>query len=116
MTGSGGDQSDLTIPPFGFGTAARVLFGAGRAAELPALVANWGGRALVVTGAKPERHNHLIRELPMPAEIFPVTGEPTVQTAREAADRARARRRRPGHRDRWRQRAGPRQGRGDAAG
>ena len=76
---------------FEFATAARVLFGPGRAAELPALVDGLGSRALVCTGARPERHEGLIQSLPMPFDVFTVTGEPTVQTARAAVEVGRAR-------------------------
>jgi len=84
------DTSAPAIPPFEFGTAGRVLFGAGRLVELPARVANWGTSALVVTGASPHRHAGLIGELPMRSELFAVTAEPTVETARAAVEVARA--------------------------
>ncbi|MET0966979.1 MAG: iron-containing alcohol dehydrogenase [Nakamurella sp.] len=88
MSRSTGPQA--SIAPFEFGTAGRVIFGAGRSAELPGRVATWGGSALVVTGANPDRHAGLVSELPMRAELFAVTAEPTVDTAREAIAAARA--------------------------
>jgi alcohol dehydrogenase class IV len=77
-------------PSFGFATATRVLFGAGRAAELPGLVAGAGTRPFVCTGAHPERQAELIDRLPAPHRIHPVAGEPTVDEARDAVAAARA--------------------------
>ena len=74
---------------FEFATAGRVLFGAGRSAELPALLAGYGSRVLVCTGASPDRHAGLLAGLGLPAAVFPVTGEPTVDLARAAAGAAR---------------------------
>ena len=70
---------------FEFATAGRVLFGAGRSAELPALLASCGSRVLVCTGASPYRHADLLAGLHLPAVMFPVAGEPTVDLARAAA-------------------------------
>ena len=75
---------------FDFGTANRIVFGAGRSAELPAIVRGWGGKALVCTGSRPERHGELIAALPMRSEIFRVLGEPTVEMARSAVQAARS--------------------------
>jgi len=69
---------------FEFTTAGRVLVGAGRSADLPALMAASGTRALVCTGASPDRHAELLAGLRMPAVVFPVTGEPTVDLVRTA--------------------------------
>ena len=63
---------------FEFATAGRILFGAGRSAELPGLLASHGSRALVCTGASPYRHADLLAGLGLPAVVFPVAGEPTV--------------------------------------
>ena len=62
---------------FEFATAARIIFGAGRARELPAIVA--GRRTLLVTGR---------RGSPMAldaAHHVRVAGEPTIEDARRAA-------------------------------
>lgn len=75
--------------PFEFATAGRVIVGAGRAAELPATLAGLGSRALVCTGSRPARHAGLIDGLGVPAAVFPVTGEPTVDVARSATGAAR---------------------------
>src|SRR6478735_6353186 len=79
----------MTGPSFEFATAARVVFGAGRARELPAMVDGWGERAVVLTGSKPGRHRELIEALPMEVAIVPVRGEPTVEVARAAVAAAR---------------------------
>ncbi|WP_420124698.1 iron-containing alcohol dehydrogenase [Nakamurella sp.] len=75
--------------PFEFATAGRVVFGAGRATELPALVGGWGERAVVLTGSRPDRHASLITALPMDVAVVPVSGEPTVDAARAAVAAAR---------------------------
>ena len=80
----------MTAASFGFGTANRIVFGTGRSAELPELIRGWGGKALVCTGSRPDRHRDLIAALPMPSEIFRVVGEPTVTMARSAVEAARS--------------------------
>ena len=74
---------------FEFATAGRIIVGAGRAAELPGLLAGLGSRALVCTGANPARQGELLDRLGMPAAVFPVAGEPTVELARAASEAAR---------------------------
>ena len=74
---------------FEFATAGRVLFGAGRSAELPGLLAGYGSRVLVCTGASPYRHADLLAALSLPTVVFPVAGEPTVDLARAAVAAAR---------------------------
>ena len=74
------------MPRFEFATAARIVFGPGTAASsLSAAAKSLGRRALLVTGSQPGRWSHLIDA----AAIFSVTGEPTVETAREGAALAR---------------------------
>ena len=74
---------------FEFATAGRVLAGAGRSAELPALLAGYGTRPLICTGTSPDRHAELLAGLGLPAALFPVAGEPTVDLARAAVAAAR---------------------------
>lgn len=77
------------MPPFDFVTAARILYGPGKRAAVPALVR---GRALVVLGqsaAAVQRAEPLLRPLREYA-TFSVAGEPTLQTARDGVARARA--------------------------
>jgi alcohol dehydrogenase class IV len=77
-------------PAFGFGTAGRVIFGSGRAAELGTLISDWGSRALICTGSRPQAHQALLASVPIPTEVFTVIGEPTVEMARAAVVAARA--------------------------
>jgi len=79
----------VTSPDFEFATTARVVFGPGRSADLPALVNGWGERVVVVTGSRPDRHRALIEALPMAVAVVPVGGEPTVDMARAATQTAR---------------------------
>ncbi len=74
---------------FEFVTAGRVLVGAGRAAELPGVVAGLGSRALVCTGKDPARHAGLLSGLGVPTAVFPVAAEPTVDLARAGVAAAR---------------------------
>jgi len=68
--------------PFEFATAGRVMIGAGRAEELPGVLATLGSRALVCTGAHPDRHADLLETLGLPYAVSTVDGEPTVELAR----------------------------------
>ena len=74
---------------FEFATAGRIMAGPGRAADLPGVVVALGSRALVCTGAKPERHAELLASLGSAAAVFPVAAEPTVELARAAVAAAR---------------------------
>jgi alcohol dehydrogenase class IV len=74
---------------FEFATAGRILAGAGRAAELPGVVAGLGSRVLVCTGADPARHAGLLAGLGLPAVVFAVAAEPTLDLARAGAAAAR---------------------------
>src|SRR5499427_5473009 len=65
------------------------MAGAGRAAELPGVLAGLGSRVLVCTGADPARHDALLAGLELPAAVFPVAGEPTVDLSRAGAAAAR---------------------------
>ena len=65
------------------------MAGAGRAAELPGVLAGLGSRVLVCTGANPDRHAGLLAGLPQPAAVFPVPGEPTAELARAGVAGAR---------------------------
>jgi alcohol dehydrogenase class IV len=74
---------------FEFATAGRILAGAGRAADLPGVLAGLGSRVLVCTGADPARHAGLLAGLGMPAAVFTVPGEPTIELARAGIAAAR---------------------------
>ena len=79
------------MPPteFEFASAGRIVFGAGRAVELASFAGRLGSRALVCTGAEPDRHVGLLEGLKVPFTTFPVHGEPTVELARAAVGVAR---------------------------
>ena len=79
----------MTAAAFEFATAGRIMAGAGRAAELPGVLAGLGSRVLVCTGANPARHASLLAGLGLPAVVFPVAGEPTVELARAGVAAAR---------------------------
>jgi alcohol dehydrogenase class IV len=79
----------MTAAAFEFATADRIVAGAGRAAELPGVLAGLGSRVLVCTGANPARHENLLAGVGLPAVVFPVAGEPTTELARTGAAAAR---------------------------
>ncbi len=72
---------DLAVP-------RRVLFGPGRADELPVLVPTLGSRVLLCTGRDPSRHRHLLGRVD-PVAVVTVPHEPTVDQVREATGQAR---------------------------
>jgi len=72
---------------FAFATATRIRFGEGAADEAAPAARSMGRRALVVTGASPDRAAHLISALD--AVPFSVSGEPTIAAIRAGVDRAR---------------------------
>lgn len=74
---------------FEIAAPGRILFGAGRTAEVPALVEAMGvRRPLVVCGRSTERASGLARAL-RDAPIFPVPGEPSIDDARRGVARCR---------------------------
>jgi len=79
----------MTPAGFEFATAGRIVAGAGRAAELPGVLAGLGSRVLICTGASSARHAGLLASLALPAAVFPVAAEPTVAMARAAVAAAR---------------------------
>jgi alcohol dehydrogenase class IV len=79
----------VTAVAFEFATASRIVFGAGRVAELPAIVSGLGSRVLVCTGGSPGRHDRLLAGLGAAAGVFAVRGEPTVELARAGVASAR---------------------------
>ena len=77
---------------FEFATATRILFGPGAVAEVPPAAAALGRRALLVTGSDVERSAPLRERLSasgIATVPVAVAGEPTVDTARAGAQRAR---------------------------
>jgi alcohol dehydrogenase class IV len=79
----------VAVTKFEFATAGRIMVGAGQAAELPAVLAGLGSRVLVCTGANPARHAGLLAGPGLPALMFQVAAEPTVELARAAVQAAR---------------------------
>ena len=79
----------MTASVFEFATAGKILAGAGRAVELPGVLAGLGSRVLVCTGADPARHGGLLAGLGRPAVVFAVGAEPTVELARAGVAAAR---------------------------
>ena len=77
------------IADFAFATASQVLFGAGRAARLPEVVAPYGDRIFLCTGRDPDRHAGLLGGLE-PAGRYAVGGEPTIGDVQTALAAARA--------------------------
>jgi alcohol dehydrogenase class IV len=77
------------VTGFEFATAPRIVVGAGRAGELPGLLAGLGSRVLVCTGANPARHAGLLDDVTLPTAVFPVAGEPTIELARAGTAAAR---------------------------
>jgi alcohol dehydrogenase class IV len=79
-------------PSFDLAAPGRIVFGAGRLAELPAIVAGLAGadaRVLVCTGGSPGRHRAVLDALAETLSggadalaTFPVRGEPDVDVAR----------------------------------
>jgi alcohol dehydrogenase class IV len=74
---------------FEFATARRIIFGADHATELGTLTAGLGARALVCTGAHPERYAEVLDRIELPTTVYRVTDEPTVDMARAAIESAR---------------------------
>src|SRR3990172_195790 len=77
---------------FEFATATRVIFGNGSFSKLGDLVAEMGKRVLLVGGATMERiqpAKELITGRGLPALIYQVPGEPTLELIRVGVDLAR---------------------------
>ena len=75
------------MPSFEFATAARILFGEGTLRQVPAAAASLGRRALLVTGASPDRAQPLRQALDaanVSSVLFSVPGEPTLDLIRSA--------------------------------
>ena len=81
------------LPAFEFATAQQIVFGAGKAATLPALVRDWGPRGLVVHGQTQPHVRQLIEEWRgqgWVAATFAVEREPAVDDILAGVDSARA--------------------------
>lgn len=87
----------MNIAPFAVAALPRIVFGAGRIAELPQLIAEYGSRVLLVTG----RHSFLnschgpalmqaLAQAGISHEIFVVEGEPSPEMVDAAVAQYRA--------------------------
>jgi alcohol dehydrogenase class IV len=77
---------------FEFATATRIVFGPGVLAELGAIAAPLGKRALLVTGRSPDRAapaRDALAAAGLAVVGLPIAGEPTVDDVREGVERAR---------------------------
>jgi alcohol dehydrogenase class IV len=77
----------FSMPTFEFATAARILFGQGTLRQVPAAAAALGRRALLVTGASPDRASPLrkaLQDANVSTVTFSVPGEPTLDLVRAA--------------------------------
>ena len=86
MTVASGLTFELAAP-------TRIVFGAGCARQVGAIVAGLGSRALVVTGKSPDRARPMLESLAaagVRATTFPVAGEPSVETTRAGVAVAQA--------------------------
>jgi alcohol dehydrogenase class IV len=78
---------------FEFATAGRIVCGPGSGRAAGPIIAEFGRRALVVTGSQPERVRWLLNSAAaerIEATVFSVPGEPTVELAQAGAAAARA--------------------------
>jgi len=78
---------------FEFQTATRVLFGAGKLAEVGGLARGFGSRALVVTGGNPVRAERLLELLErtgVTVTTFTASGEPTIALVEQGVAAAKA--------------------------
>ncbi len=78
---------------FEFVTATKIIFGPGTLREIGTVAKEFGGRALVVTGANPKRAEPLLailRSNGVDAVTFPVTGEPEIKTIQDGTALAKA--------------------------
>jgi len=77
---------------FEFATATRIIFGAGKLKQIGPIAAEMGHRALVVTGLATARTQPLLDLLVaqgIDREIFPVSGEPTLELVQQGLQHAR---------------------------
>jgi alcohol dehydrogenase class IV len=78
-------NSRLVMTRFEFATAARIVFGRGKLAEVPGLVREFGSRALIVTGRDTTRADGLrqsLTEAGIESKVVSVPSEPTVDLVR----------------------------------
>jgi len=77
---------------FEFATATRIIFGPGTIRQVTSLAAGMGKRVCVVTGSSVERAQSMLEQLSeqrIEYVTFSVTGEPTIDTAKNGIESAR---------------------------
>jgi len=79
----------VTGVPFEFATAGRLIVGPAQVAELPSVLAGLGSRALICAGSRPRSYAGLLTGLRLPSTVITVDREPTIESARAAAEAAR---------------------------
>jgi alcohol dehydrogenase class IV len=81
------------VTGFEFGTAARIVFGAGRVAQLPEIVRSFGPRLLVVTGSNRARVEPVLsglRDSGLEVTCFGIENEPDIAGVQAGVAAARA--------------------------
>lgn len=79
--------------PFEFATATRIIFGSGALTQIGGIARELGNRALIVTGRDTTRASTLSANLSaagIESVLFPVAGEPTIDTITEGVAFARS--------------------------
>ena len=87
---TGEPVGDLPVSPFDFGTAGRVIFGAGPRSGTRPLINGWGSRALVCTGSRPDGHAALLRQHAVALRGRDGAGRADSRDGRSAASAGRA--------------------------
>jgi len=87
----------MHVPPFEIARLPRIVFGEGALAQVPGLAAQYGGRVLLVTGARAFRASpqwevfaSAMRQAGLQWDSCAVSGEPSPQRVDELAGRYRA--------------------------
>jgi alcohol dehydrogenase class IV len=81
------------VTNFEFASASRIVFGAGRVAELQVLARKFGERVFLVTGNDPARWLRYVAPMRQQGFVvthFAVSGEPTIELVMSGAEKARA--------------------------
>src|SRR5512133_655207 len=77
---------------FEFATATRILFGPGTLKESAGVARGFGSRAFLVTGrdtSRSEPLSRLLKESGVDSVLFPVAGEPEIQTVNDGTELCR---------------------------
>jgi len=80
------------LNPFEFATAGRIVFGAGKLKELPAVMRPFGRRVLLVVGSSLQRAQpvvQMLEETGIDVATFHVAGEPSIELVEQGASLAR---------------------------